>query len=79
MLAFTTGAPEATYLPGGRNADIRELILHIQRGMLYFLGMEVLAPFIAYSASRCAPEQREAYLEAYRARLVGVESESSLF
>jgi NAD(P)H dehydrogenase (quinone) len=38
--------------------------------MLYFLGMEVLPPFIAYGVARCTPEQRAAYLEAYRQRLL---------
>ena len=74
MLAFTTGGPARVYQPGGRNGGMDELILHIQRGMLYFVGMEVLPPFIAYGASRCTPEERAAYLEAYRQRLLTLDS-----
>ena len=74
MLSFTTGGPSATYGPEGKNGRIEELIRHIQYGMLHFIGMDVLPPFIAYSASRVAAEQRQAYLEAYRERLVAIES-----
>jgi len=74
MLSFTTGGPPATYVPGGANGDIDELLRHIQYGMFHFVGMEVLPPFIAYSAARVNDEQRAAYLEAYRARLLCLES-----
>lgn len=69
MLSFTTGAPPTFYVDGGRHGDIDTLILHIQRGMLYYVGMDVVPPFIAYGAARVAPDQRAGYLEAYRQRL----------
>ncbi|HEV2690797.1 MAG TPA: NAD(P)H-dependent oxidoreductase [Bryobacteraceae bacterium] len=74
MLAFTTGGPAATYGPAGKNGRIDELLRHVQYGMLYFIGMNVLPPFIAYGASRVAPEQRADYLEAYRQRLLTLDS-----
>jgi NAD(P)H dehydrogenase (quinone) len=74
MLSFTTGGPPATYGPTGKNGRIEELIRHIQYGMLHFIGMDVLPPFIAYSASRVPPEQRQAYLDSYRDRLLSIES-----
>jgi len=74
MLSFTTGGPPGTYVPGGANGDIDELLRHIQYGMLHFVGIDVLPPFIAYSAARVDAEQRAAYLEAYRARLLSLES-----
>jgi NAD(P)H dehydrogenase (quinone) len=40
----------------------------------HFIGMDVLPPFIAYRASRVPPEQREAYLDSYRDRLLSIES-----
>ncbi|SRR5579883_492574 len=79
MLAFTTGAPAATYGPAGRNGSIDELLLHVNRGMLYFLGMEVLEPFIAYGAPRCTPEQRSACLAAYRERLLNLDAAKRIF
>lgn len=74
MLSFTTGGPAARYGPAGKNGSIDELLRHVQYGMLYFIGMDVLPPFIAYGASRAAPEQRAAYLEAYRERLLTLDS-----
>ena len=78
MLSFTTGGPPASYVPGGANGDIEQLLRHIQYGMFHFVGMDVLPPFIAYSAARVTPEQRAEYLNAYRARLVSLESAAPL-
>lgn len=78
MLSFTTGGPPASYVPGGPNGDIDELLRHIQYGMFHFVGMDVLPPFIAYGAARVAPEQRAEYLKAYRARLLSLESTAPL-
>ena len=74
MLSFTTGGPPASYVPGGRNGDLEELLRHIQYGMLNFVGMDVLPPFVAYGAARVTPEQRAAYLSAYRERLLTLDS-----
>lgn len=74
MLSFTTGGPAATYGVDGKNGSIHELLRHVQYGMLHFIGMDVLPPFIAYSASRVTPEQRKAYLAEYRDRLLSIDS-----
>ena len=37
--------------------------------MLYFLGFDVLPPFVAWSVARIDGEQREEYLLAYTERL----------
>jgi NAD(P)H dehydrogenase (quinone) len=74
MLAFTTGGPPASYVAGGAHGDIDELLRHIQYGMFHFVGMDVLPPFIAYGAGRVTAQQREEYLEAYRARILEIES-----
>ncbi len=74
MLSFTTGGPPATYGPNGKNGDLHELLRHVQYGMLHYIGMDVLPPFVAYGAARVTPEQRTAYLADYRQRLVTLES-----
>jgi NAD(P)H dehydrogenase (quinone) len=79
MLSFTTGAPAQSYVPGSKNGSLDELILHIQRGMLYFVGMEVLPPFVAYGASRVTPEERAAYLDSYRQRLLTLEATAPIY
>jgi NAD(P)H dehydrogenase (quinone) len=78
MLAFTTGGPPSSYTAGGSHGDVFELLRHVQYGMLHFVGMDVLAPFIAYGAARVTAAERTAYLDAYRARLNAIESDAPL-
>ena len=78
MLALTTGSPAPLYAPGGRNGDIDGLLFHVQHGMLRFVGMDVLPPFIAFGAARVSDADRAAYLEAFRARLATVETTAPL-
>lgn len=70
MLALTTGSTDEAYKPEVRNGDIDMLLFPIQHGMLYYVGMEVLPPFIAYAPAKAAPEQRAQYMDAYRERLL---------
>ena len=74
MLSLTTGGPPASYAAGGRNGSIDEVLQHIHYGMLRFIGMDVLPPFIAYGAARVAPERRAQYLDEYRTRLLTLET-----
>jgi len=78
MLSFTTGAPPAAYVEGGRHGDLNQLLLHIHRGMLAFVGMEVLPPFVAYSVGRITKAQRAEYLKAFRQRLLAVQTTDPL-
>jgi len=73
MLVLTTGGPAAAYTPEGKNGYMPDVLLHINRGMLHFLGLQVLPPFIAYAAARVPPEQRAEYLSAFRERLLTLE------
>ena len=70
MLTITTGGPEITYAPEGRNGDIEKILFHINHGMLYFTGMDVVPPFIAYSVARLTAEEREHQLENYKKYLL---------
>ena len=74
MLAMTTGGPPSSYAAGGSHGDLHQLLMPIQHGMFAFVGMDVLPPFVAYGASRVTPEERKAYLEAYRQRLLALDS-----
>lgn len=69
MLALTTGGPAPSYAPGGRNGSMMSLLYPIHHGMFWFAGMEVLPPFVAYSAAHVGDEARAAMLEDLRARL----------
>jgi NAD(P)H dehydrogenase (quinone) len=69
LLSLTTGGPVEAYRKGGFNGDIHAVLRPIQRGVLQFLGFEVLAPQIHYGPIRVSAEQRAAWLEDYTRRL----------
>ncbi|MBY0589639.1 NAD(P)H-dependent oxidoreductase [bacterium] len=69
MLSLTTGGGPTIYSPTGLNGEMDTLLFPIQHGMLYFLGFDVLPPFIAWSVARSSQEEREKYLRAYTDRL----------
>jgi NAD(P)H dehydrogenase (quinone) len=74
MLSLTTGGPSTIYNPTGLNGEINQLLFPIQHGMLYFVGMQVLPPFIAWAPARASQEQREVYLRAYQERLLTLDT-----
>lgn len=78
LLAFTTGGPKETYLKGGFNGDINAILRPIQRGMLQFVGFEVLAPQIVYGPVHLTEEQRKEHLALYAERLRGIELETAI-
>ena len=69
VLSFTTGGDASRYTTDGPHGDVITLLGPIQRGMLYFIGFDVLHPQIGYGASRATDEDRAAMLEAWRVRL----------
>lgn len=52
MLSLTTGGPQQAYLKGAFNGDISAILWPIHRGLLQFVGFEVLAPQIVYGPIR---------------------------
>jgi NAD(P)H dehydrogenase (quinone) len=62
------------YGPRGRNGSLDKVLFHVQHGMLYFVGYEVLPPFVAWSAARVGDDGRARYLEAYRERLLSLDT-----
>ena len=69
MLSLTTGGGPTIYSPRGLNGEMDTLLFPIQHGMFYFLGFDVLPPFVAWSVARSSQDQREEYLRAYAERL----------
>jgi NAD(P)H dehydrogenase (quinone) len=78
ICAVTTGGPETTYGPRGRNGSLEKVLFHVQHGMLYFVGYDVLPPFVAWGASRAGGDGRARYLEEYRARLLSLGTTSPI-
>jgi NAD(P)H dehydrogenase (quinone) len=79
LLSLTTGGSgEAAYQPGGFNGDINGVLRPIQRGMLEFVGFDVLKPQIVWGPAQITEEQRNAYLAAWRERLKQIAEEEPI-
>jgi NAD(P)H dehydrogenase (quinone) len=78
LLSLTTGGPEDAYRKGAFNGDIAGILRPIQRGMLQFVGFDVLAPQIVYGPVRLTDERRKPALAAYAERLQTIGAESPI-
>lgn len=79
MLSLTTGGSgEAAYQPDGFNGDINGILRPINRGMLQFLGYDVLKPQIVYGPAQASDEARQAALAAWRERLTRIAQEEPI-
>ena len=78
LLSLTTGGPEKAYRKDGFNGDMAGLLRPIHRGMLQFVGFDVLAPHIVYGPAHLTDEQRTQHLEDYAARLRGTDRETPI-
>lgn len=78
VLTFTTGGPEATYVPGGWTGDINGVLRPIHRGVLEFCGFSVLKPNISFSAAHPEDSVRKEWLAAWQARVVGLADEEAI-
>ncbi|MDO0930523.1 NAD(P)H-dependent oxidoreductase [Streptomyces sp. DG2A-72] len=63
MLLFTTGSSSESFRPGGAFGAMDDFLFHIHRGMLEFVGYEVLDPVITYGPARMTDQERSAALE----------------
>lgn len=79
FLTFTTGGPEVAYSPTGKNGNLDTILYPIHHGMLYFIGMQVLPPFICYSPARMSEEDRANELIRYKTYLSKVGDEEPLY
>lgn len=79
MVAVTTGCYPEMMAPDGLLGDLDVVLWPLQFGTFAYTGMRVLPPFTAWSIQYTSPEQRATYLDAYAARLAGIESTEPLF
>lgn len=76
LLSLTTGGPQEAYLKDGFNGDIFSILRPIHRGILQFVGFDVLAPHIVYGPVRMTDQQRGHELDRFAARLRQIGSEA---
>jgi NAD(P)H dehydrogenase (quinone) len=79
MLAFTTSAPPTSSLPDGRNGDLERTLWPLHAGVLALCGYDVLKPFVAHAVRWVDQGRREAILDEYRQRLLGIGGDRPLF
>ncbi|MBP1468498.1 NAD(P)H-dependent oxidoreductase [Candidatus Chloroploca sp. M-50] len=78
LLSLTTGGPEQAYVQQGFHGDINAILQPIQRGMLQFVGFDVLAPQVVYGPVRMSDTQRQAELDRFAQRLGRLDQETPL-
>jgi len=78
LLSLTTGGPSSAYVRGGFQGDIDAILRPIQRGMLQFVGFDVLAPQIIYGPVRMEQDQRSHLLAAFANRLKDIDGEKPI-
>ncbi|MFI9612753.1 NAD(P)H-dependent oxidoreductase [Streptomyces sp. NPDC052023] len=66
MLLFTTGGSGESFRPGGDFGPMDDFLFHIHRGMLEFVGYQVLDPVVTYGPARMTDVQRTAALDTVR-------------
>ena len=78
LLSLTTGGPEDAYLKDGFNGDIHGILKPIHRGILQFVGFDVLAPQIVYGPAHMSDEQRKQEFDRFGNRLMRISEESPI-
>ena len=78
MLSLTTGGPVEAYLADGFNGDIHAILKPIHRGMLQFVGFDVLRPQIVYGPAHMDDAGRRGELEAFARRLAQIAGEEPI-
>ncbi|MFF4954319.1 NAD(P)H-dependent oxidoreductase [Streptomyces chattanoogensis] len=66
MLLFTTGGSSEWFRPGGTFGAMDDFLFHIHRGMLEFVGYQVLSPVVTHAPARMTDQERAAALDAVR-------------
>jgi len=76
---ITTGGPEIAYGKTGKNGELENILYPIHHGMLYFVGMQVKAPFISFSPARITQEERILELEKLENYLSSLKGMKNLY
>jgi NAD(P)H dehydrogenase (quinone) len=78
LLSLTTGSTVDAYRKQGFNGDMAGILRPIHRGMLQFVGFDVLAPQIVYAPARLTEDERQQQLLAFSKRLQEIAKESPI-
>jgi len=76
MLSLTVGGNEEMYFKNGFLGDMDAILRPIHRGILEFVGFDILKPHITYAPVRMKHSERKDVLTQYTERLANIECES---
>ncbi|NKY57552.1 NAD(P)H-dependent oxidoreductase [Nocardia flavorosea] len=74
LLSVTIGGQESHYSARGVNGPVEDLLFPIHHGILYYPGIEVLPPFVAYGAGRLTAAAYRDIAKAWEQRLITLDS-----
>ena len=69
MVTLTLGGRNHMFGEDAVHGELEDMLRHLLRGTLYYTGMEVLPPFVAWHVPYITDEARAGYLRAYEDRL----------
>lgn len=71
MVSVTTGSPAERFTDGGGRAyaSVETTLLPLQHGLFAYVGMDTLAPFVAFAPGRASDAARRQCLDDYAAHL----------
>lgn len=78
MLAFSLGGQQHMFGPDAVHGELEVMLRPILRGVLGYVGLEVLPPFIAFHVPYIDADARQATLEAYRQHLLTLDQRPAL-
>jgi NAD(P)H dehydrogenase (quinone) len=72
MLAVTTGGREAQFGARGIHGPIDDLLFPINHGILHYVGLEVVAPWVAFQSTRLTEQAADDLADDYVQRLLSI-------
>ncbi len=69
LCVLSTDEPEMAYGVGARHGDLHALLYPVQRGLLAFVGLDVLPPFVVWGAPHLTAAEHAQYQATYAHRL----------
>jgi len=69
LVTVTLGGREHMFGEGAIHGSLEDMLRPILRGTLAYVGMQVLAPFVAWHVPYISQEARQEFLASYQARL----------
>lgn len=78
LVALTLGGQSHMFTPQGVHGPLEEMLKHLLRGTLGYVGFDVLKPFVGWHVPYVTAEARADLLDEYRARLRTLATEAPM-